>query len=168
MQVVSEAFEARLPYPEIKAERKNPKYAGEMLSNIGGSASEISAVSLYVYNSLILWQDKEAAAAFHKISIVEMHHLEIFATLARMLGAEPRLWAPRGNRMQYWSPVYNKYFIEREKAIKNAVEEERRTIEKYTRQARRITDAFVVENIERIIMDEQVHVEILNGLLRGY
>lgn len=65
---------------------KNPAYAKAMLDNIGGLNSEMSAISLYVYNNLILEEKKEIAAIFHKVSIVEMHHLEIFGKLALLLG----------------------------------------------------------------------------------
>ena len=138
-----------------------------MLSNIGGSVSEMGAVSLYVYNSLVLCEDRDAADSFHRISIVEMKHLGIFGSLARMLGADPRLWCLRGNRMQYWNPAYNSYFSTRERAIKNALDGELRAIEKYSQQARKISDAYIAQMLERIIMDEQAHVEIFKKLLNG-
>ncbi len=47
-------YTADLPYPPIKVEMKNPAYAKAMLDNIGGLNSEMSAISLYVYNNLIL------------------------------------------------------------------------------------------------------------------
>ena len=40
-------------YPPVKVCEKNPRYAMAMLSNIGACNSEMSAVSLYFYNSLI-------------------------------------------------------------------------------------------------------------------
>ena len=87
-------YTADLPYPPIKVEMKNPAYAKAMLDNIGGLNSEMSAISLYVYNNLILEEKKEIAAIFHKVSIVEMHHLEIFGKLALQLGEDPRMWTP--------------------------------------------------------------------------
>ena len=46
-------YSSDAPYPPIKAESGNPAYARVMLDNIGGSNSEMSAISLYVFNQLI-------------------------------------------------------------------------------------------------------------------
>ena len=42
-----------LPYPPVEACRPNPGYAMAILSNIGACNSEMSAVSLYFYNSIV-------------------------------------------------------------------------------------------------------------------
>ena len=71
------------PYPEMTDIKENPQYASLMLSNLAGLYSEMNAVSLYFYNHVILkdvWP--ELSVAMEKISIVEMHHLDIFAHLA--------------------------------------------------------------------------------------
>lgn len=75
-------YSSDAPYPPIKAESGNPAYARVMLDNIGGSNSEMSAISLYVFNQLITGYNPDVSAVFHKVSIVEMHHLEIFGKLA--------------------------------------------------------------------------------------
>ena len=65
-----------------------------MLSNVGSNNSEMTAVSLYFYNSVILNPVyADFAQCFHKISIVEMHHLHIFASLSFQMGLDPRLWS---------------------------------------------------------------------------
>ena len=89
-------YSSDAPYPPIKAESGNPAYARVMLDNIGGSNSEMSAISLYVFNQLITGYNPDVSAVFHKVSIVEMHHLEIFGKLAQQLGEEPRLWTQHG------------------------------------------------------------------------
>ena len=81
-------FQSSEPYPPIDCSIKNSMYARIMLDNMAGNRSEMSAISLYTYNQLITDEHKEIAAMFHKISIVEMHHLYIFGTLARQLGAD--------------------------------------------------------------------------------
>lgn len=154
------------PYPPLCIERPNPAYAAEMLSNIGACSSEMSTVSLYIYNSTILTdRNREYAQIFHKLSMVEMHHLDIFAHLAHMLGADPRLWTCSGKRPCYWSPACNRYPIQMEMLIKNALQGEQDTILKYRRQASQICDAHVVDLLNRIILDEQLHVQIFKEML---
>ena len=65
-------YSSDAPYPPIKAESGNPAYARVMLDNIGGSNSEMSAISLYVFNQLITGYNPDVSAVFHKVSIVEM------------------------------------------------------------------------------------------------
>ena len=147
--------QSNLPYPPIKPECKNPMYAHAMLSNIGSANSEMTAISLYIYNRFVTAQKDDIAQIFHKISVVEMHHLNIFGTLAVQLN----------RRMVYWTPQYNHYPTELKPLLQNSLSGELKTIEKYKTQARRIKDANIVENLERIILDEECHVEIYKALL---
>jgi len=76
-------------YPPVKVCEKNPRYAMAMLSNIGACNSEMSAVSLYFYNSLIAnGKYEEIGKTFHKISMVEMHHMNIYGPKALECCAE--------------------------------------------------------------------------------
>ncbi len=154
-----------LAYPPICVAGKNRIYAQAMLSNMGGSNSEISAVSLYFYNSLVACAYKDIAEIFHHISIVEMHHLEIFGKLAKQLGADPRLWSQINRRMVYWTPQYNNYPTQLRMLLMNALYGEQKAVEKYTTQARRIKDENIVENLKRIIADEEIHIDIFKELL---
>ena len=74
-------FAAQEPYPPVQAERPNHRYAEAMLDNVGGSNSEMSAVGLYFYGHLAALEVPEAAEIFHRISLVEMHHLEILSLI---------------------------------------------------------------------------------------
>ena len=55
-----------------------------------------------------------------------------------------------------------------EQSLRYLLEEEETTIRKYTQQSLWIKDGNVVENLRRIIADEEVHVQILKGLLEIY
>ena len=97
-----------------------------------------------------------------------MHHLEIFGTLARQMGADPRLWQRRAGRMLYWSPGYNDYPQELLPMLQNSLKCEQLTIQKYQDQAEEIADENVVENLMRIILDEQMHASILKELIEQH
>ena len=102
-------YTADLPYPPIKVEMKNPAYAKAMLDNIGGLNSEMSAISLYVYNNLILEEKKEIAAIFHKVSIVEMHHLGNIWEISIAAGGGPKdvdpLWLQKDLLVPQLQPI---------------------------------------------------------------
>lgn len=168
MEINQLQFASDLPYPDVQAERTNYTYAKAMLDNIGGRGSEMSAVSLYFYNHLITSKYPDIATVFHHISIVEMHHLEIFGTLARQLGENPRLWAQRGVRKTYWSPSYNNYPMHLRELLSNCLLGEKETVKKYESQLRQIKDSNVCENLKRIILDEKIHIEIFRNLYHEY
>lgn len=159
-------FFADKPYPEICVSSKNPKYARWMLDNMGGVNSEMSAVSLYFYNHLIINDEyKQIRKIFHQISIVEMHHLKIFGELALNLGENPRLWFINKNRKIYWSPSFNQYPVEISHLMHHALDGEMAAINKYESQMCRINDENIAANLERIIMDEKLHVHIFRQII---
>jgi len=124
-QPCSCTVQAPEPYPELRAAGQNRHYAEAMLSNLGGDYSEMSAVSRYFYGHLVTNGYPEVASVLMDISKVEMHHLDIFGTLARQLGADPRLWCSRRGRRYWWSPEYLQYTRKLGPLIQNAIRAER-------------------------------------------
>ena len=161
-------YSSDAPYPPVRAESGNPAYARVMLDNIGGNNSEMSAISLYVFNHLITGYNPDVSAVFHKVSIVEMHHLDIFGKLALQLGEEPRLWTQHGCKKIYWSPSYNQYPCELPALMHNAINSEKAAISKYQHQIAYIRDENITEILRRIILDERLHVEIFEQVYRTY
>lgn len=169
------AYQAAMPYPLIKPSCKNPRYAAAMLDNLGGQNSEMSAIGFYFYNHMTVSEWKEIAETFHHISIVEMHHMEIFGRLAMALGENPRLWSPkgRGGQYLYWSPSYIPYgpfpvATAIKKLLSEAIKGEQNAVSKYMQQTTWITDSNISDNLLRIAADEQVHIEILTRLFHKF
>lgn len=157
------------PYPEIQISQKNLRYARWMLDNMGGLDSEMSTISLYIYNNIICGENfQELSNIFQKISVVEMHHLKIFGKLSFLLGENPRLWTKRGNRAIYWTPNYNHYTLELSRLMHNALNKELMAIRKYEQQICAIKQENIVENLKRIIQDEKIHVSILQKIIIDY
>lgn len=157
-------YRVDLPYPPIQAEGPNPMYAHEMLSNIAAVVSEISDVSRYFYISVVTKPHNSwISNCFHEISIVEMHHLNIFAQLAQQLGADPRLWCG-GAQKRWWSPSYIRYPRELKALVAESIRAEEEAIRKYSRQAGSICDPNIVANLNRIICDEERHLQIFRGM----
>lgn len=162
------SYTAPGPYPEVRAEGKNRRYGQAILSNVGGSVSEMGAVAQYLYGRVTQEGKPEVAECLGHIAMVEMHHLSIFSELACQLGEDPRLWSPfRGGR-RYWTPEYLRYPRRLDQLLRHAVEEERSTVQKYSQQLLWIRDGNVMENLRRIIADEEVHIGILTCLLESY
>lgn len=156
--------QADLPYPVVRITSVNEEYGQMILDNVGGMISEMSAVSSYMYNHTIAGEAfKELRDIFLQISMVEMMHLDIFSTLSLQLGMDPRLWSCSHDHSEYWSPSYNNYPNQLNALLVNAITSEQKTIDKYSFQASVIKDPYIVEILNRIIVDEKLHVEILEG-----
>lgn len=161
-------FRAEGPYPEVRAQGKNRRYGQAILSNVGGSVSEMGAVAQYLYGRFTQEGRPEVAECLGKIAAVEMHHLSIFSTLAFQLGEDPRLWASfRGGR-RYWTPEYLHYPRRLDQVLRSGIEDERTAIRKYNQQILWIKDENVLANLRRIVEDEQVHIQVLTSLLESY
>lgn len=162
-------FQDPSPYPPVEVQKVNALYAVEMLGNIGEANSEMSAVSMYFYNDVIS-QEKysELSYCFQHIGMVEMHHLKIFASLALHLGADPRLWSYSEKAPAYWTPGFNKYPRKLKDMLVNMIKGEEAAIEKYERQANWIKDSNIVANVNRIILDEKIHLDILRDFYHEY
>lgn len=162
-------YDVNMDYPPIQVCGRNAEYAREMLGNIGSCNSEMSAVSLYLFNSLIMEDEiEEVSKCFAGISMVEMHHLQMFGKLATMLGAQPRLWDYSCGKMVYWTPECNQYPCQLKPLLFNAIDGEEKAIRKYQCQADCIKDPNIVAVLRRIIMDEEHHIEIFKDLLNRY
>lgn len=169
MEETKYSYADRAEYPEVCAEEKNRQYAAAMIGNVGACDSEMSAVNLYFYNSVIAeGKFEEIAECFHQISIVEMHHLHTFAMLANLLGADPRMWSVDRGRYRYWSGACSQYSRNIGEILQNALRGEQQTIAKYRRQKEWIQDCHIRKILERIILDEQCHVKVFEQLCAKY
>lgn len=157
-------YQVDLPYPPVRVDRPNTVYACEMLSNMAEVVSEMSDVSRYFYISVVT-KEKHSwiSTCFHHISIVEMHHLNMFAELACLLGADPRLWSGRVKK-RWWSPSFIRYPRKLRALIDESIKAEEAAISKYSRQAKTIRDMNIVAILDRIILDEEQHLRIFKEM----
>ena len=157
-------YKVNAPYPPVRVDGPNIVYANEMLSNMGAIVSEMSDVTRYFYIAVVTKQQfSSIATCFHHISIVEMHHLNIFAELALLLGADPRLWCGQP-RKRWWSPSFISYPHELCGLIAESIEAEKAAIHKYSAQANTICDKNIVAILNRIIRDEKRHIQIFREM----
>ena len=162
-------FSSELPYPSIKIEFSHHQYARFMLDNMGGMNSEMSTISMYLYNNLMVEENyRDIAVIYHKTSIVEMHHLNIFGKLAIALGEPPGLWSYQHNQRKYWSSSYNQYHHDLKRLVHQSLHGELAAIRKYKEQVNYVDDRCIADNLKRIIIDEEIHVSIFEKVICDY
>lgn len=167
MPVKSEKeYSSKDPYPPVEVAGKNRLYAGLMHMNLCAAHSELTAVMQYLYEGWVMDAAHEQAARdMHRIAMVEMHHLNIFAQLVRLLGGDPTYTVSFRRGRRVWegtmvSPCKNFYHM-----MQSNLLAEQETIDRYRRQAAMIQDAGVSALLLRIIEDERMHVQIFRSYL---
>ncbi|MEF9950982.1 MAG: ferritin family protein [Clostridium sp.] len=166
---MNSGYKVNLPYPEIKVKSKNPTYAKIILQNYAGMVSEISAITQYVNHEQRIFKDyPEISDTLKHIAMVEMHHLQILGLLACELGADLRYWSEKKGKHQYWSPKYLHYEKTPQSMIKADIADEKAAIAQYEKSISEIDDNNINAILKRIILDEQLHIKILSGILDTY
>lgn len=149
------------PYPPVRVNGPNSAYACAMLSDMGDVVSEMSDVTRYFYVAVVAKPQYDwVSICFNHVSIVEMYHLNIFAELALLLGANPKLC----NGQKWWSPSFITYPREIRALVAESIKAEEDAIRKYSRQANTIGDANIVEILRRIVRDEERHLQIFREI----
>jgi bacterioferritin len=156
------------PYPALRIQGPSPVCVQAMLENIGSCHSEMTAIALYLYDSVLTRERwPKIAEYFHHIMIVEMRHLELFCQAAQLLGADPRLWSNAGGA-SYWNASCCSYRKDLPALLNAAAAGESQTIAQYRRQAEQLPDPNICELLKRILLDEEKHLVIFRRLYQEY
>ena len=155
-----------IPYPKIQIERPNIEYA-KLLSNVyAGEISEESCISLYIFEHISLSNIyQEYAEVLKKIAIVEMHHLEMLGELINLLGMEPVFMSY--DKLQKtlipWNACYINYDTNIKDIIDLDIQAEENAIACYQYILTIVKDKYIIQILERIIMDEELHLSIFRS-----
>lgn len=156
-------------YPEIKVEAENKEYAYILLNDYAGEISELSAITLYSYQQFSQFKDEEFAHIVEQISIAEMLHLKMLGQTIKLLGVDP-IYKIKDVDDNYisWNSEYVSYDTNIVDMLKTNVNKEKEAILKYRSHIELINDKYIKGLLERIIEDEEKHLECFNKLLKQY
>lgn len=156
-----------LPYPDIMVESQSIEYAKILMDSYSGKTSEDTVVHLYIFEHLSLDRKYEYySKIFEKIAIVEMKHLSMLGKTIRLLGVEPVFMNYDNNKNSLipWKSNYVNYKFNINDMIIENIKSEENAIEKYKEAIKIIKDKHIINLINRIIMDEELHLKIFNEL----
>ncbi len=157
-------YKVNLPYPEIKVEQKNPQIAQMLLNSYAGEVSEDTAIHDYIFQMMLL-EHPEYKRVLKGIAIVEMHHLEILGNLIYQLGLTPVFGKVQKDTLEWFNGSYVNYNNDFTRVLQEDICEEQKTIEQYERIIACTNDFYVQEILKRIILDEELHIELFSKLL---
>ena len=163
-------YQSKIPYPKVEVETKNYMYANLIRKSYAGEVSEDTAIHLYFYQSLIL-KDKypEVSKILERISVVEMKHLEILGRVIHLLGVKPIYSSPYNNNIsKYFNASYVKYNDKLKEILLIDIEAETQAIYYYNYLIKVIDDKYIKNIIKRILVDEQIHLDIFKKIYQEY
>lgn len=154
-------FANELPYPRIDAE-ENLAEAKLLMPSYGGAAGELTAVLTYCFQSYVTPTYDELRSALGGISKCEMTHHRLLGDAIFALGGYPMMGA-----RSYWNGNYINYTPSPKKFIALDIQAEKTAIANYERTILNVSSENVKSLLERIILDEEIHIKILEELLHN-
>lgn len=151
-----------IPYPKLANIRQNQKYANLLYDSFAGETGELTAIAQYIYENIELGYYENFSKIILSIAIEEMHHLELIGNLIRKLGRRAYfvnqkhcMWNAK-NVKYHFSSVYD--------MLNYNIESEKQAIAGYKEAIKHTQNKSIQQLLERIILDEQTHLEIFNRL----
>lgn len=151
-------YAAELPYPEIEC-AENLSDGKLLMPSYGGAAGELTAITTYCFQRYVT-RDREIADALAGIAKAEMHHHELLGNAIVKLGGYPVM----GSRT-YWSGSFVNYTLDPKKFLRENITAEETAILNYERTVLALRTESVKMLLERIILDEELHIKIFKDLL---
>lgn len=160
-----------LPYPEPAACAPS-EIQGQMILNcFAGKCSELTAILQYLYDGIHLDEiSPEVGNLLTSISKTEMYHFLLLGRLCCSFGVDPKYCAFVKNQQRWWNATPNVLRYSRGIGVSLLanIEGEKQAITQYSMLIEKLTDENARLLIKRIIMDEQLHIDLLSEAFAKY
>lgn len=151
-----------LPYPEVIVDSDSIHDVKCLMDSYSGQGGETTAIMQYAYQSYVMSKYGEYWHEFFEgIAIVEMHHHMMLGETICKLGSRPVI----GGNRQYWNGSFVDYTTDLKKMLLMDIRGEEIAIADYRRAIKCVNNLSIVELIERIILDEEHHIELFKSAL---
>lgn len=160
-------FHATESYPAIKVQSINLTYAHLLSQNLFSPKGEMTAISQYLYQSWYVFDEETPYSyqdIFANIAKVEMRHMNSLGQLIYLLGLNPCFYTLKGKRPQPWNGTYLQYTTTVKEMLQINITAETQALQNYQKTIAQIDDIYVKAVLERICLDEQLHLNILQQM----
>lgn len=153
-----------LPYPNLSEVKKDVKTAAVIAPAYASMHGELNTILQYLYHyfNFVGDGDEETADIIMGITLSEMHHLQILGELLLRLGVDPVFTKMPPHCCNYYTSENVRYSKTPIKMLIDDVSAEIYAVKQYDKIASAITDEKVRAVINRIALDEEFHVKVLN------
>lgn len=154
-------FASELPYPEAQLD-EDLSQAKLLMPSYAGVGSELNAILTYSFQSFISSAGSEIERALSGIARCEMRHFELLGRTIYKLGGYPIM----GARTYFNGSAVN-YTLDPHKYLAQNIASEEAAIVNYERTILNLRNENVKLLLERIILDEELHISIFKELLKS-
>ncbi len=157
-----------LPYPSTDGLRPDAESVKILSPAYADRGSELTAILQYVYHSIVFagLNRKQYARMMVEIAIAEMHHLDLLGGMLYNLGALPVFTSCPPRLFDFYSAAAVSFSCVPQKMLMDDIRGETEAIRGYEAMLCRLKNERVAAVIERILLDEKLHLETLKGMLR--
>ena len=154
-----------LPYPSVDAFTPDVR-SGQILSFAYATLNgEVTATLQYAYHNFVLFDSQpEIAETLLSIAVAEMHHISLLGKAMYRLGVKP-LYTQYPNSKNYYNTSCISQSVTPTKILIDNLKGELNAISEYRKILLVLDNEQVQALVERIILDEQLHVETLKKLM---
>lgn len=157
------------PYPAIRVQAPNLYYAELLMDDYAGLVSELTAINQYFYHYAVTEAvNKKVAELLEHISITEMKHLEMLAKTIILLGGNPVYRGSYSTRNNFWNGSFVYYGCNLCDRLRADLDSEYKAVENYQENILVIKDPYVQAILQRIILDECVHIKLFKEAIEKY
>jgi bacterioferritin len=153
-------------YPIPVELKPNCRQARMLMGVYAGPDSELNCALQFMYQFLVMAEShRPMAFALKRIAQVDMQHMALLANSIHQLGEEPKYWSYRGHMRQFWNAGFVKYGRDMRTMIEQNLLIKYEMVGSYRNLIRRIDQPQLGALLERILLDEQVHINLLESML---
>ncbi len=166
-KVMKKPLIVSLPYPSLDDIEKDKKTALILSRAYAGCHGELNAILQYIYHHFYFndLRKKEYAEKLIEISLAEMLHLSLLGETLLKLGLDPQYIT--------YSPLFNNFYSTKnvsyskqiDKMLLDDLSSELVAIEEYKEISQSIKDPKIQALLSRIILDEELHVQVLKEIM---
>ena len=146
-----------LPYPQVEGVATEREVLC-LYDFYAGRFSELTAITTYVYQSVILG-DCSLSKLLNEISLVEMEHLNLLAKALVVFGADPVFTG----KYNYFSCDYTNYSKDVRDFLTTNIQWEMDAEKQYKKLANETQNQSLSQLLTRIAMDEEMHAKLLTN-----
>ncbi len=154
-------FASELPYPKTEPEQ-SVSQSKLLMPCYAGAGGELNAVLTYCFQSFISPSAQELKRALEGVAKVEMIHMKLLGEAIYALGGYPVM----GARTYYNGNMVN-YTLDPHKFLRQNIAAEEATIVNYERTILNLSNESVKLLLERMILDEELHIKLFKELLEN-
>ncbi len=156
-------------YPKLDGLTCDHQSARILTPAYATSCGELNATLQYIYHSInfLCAGDKDTEQKLKGIAIAEMMHLNMLAEALIRLGTQPVYTFNPPAQFNFYSTKFVSYSRSLRNMIEDDIMGEKYAVYTYERMLTRLKNPTLQALICRIIDDENLHIEVLKGILEG-